>query len=47
MKRFDGEKKLKLSRKRLFPTASVKYLGGEIDGNISLESDIDYEFICQ
>ena len=34
-KQFDGEIKLKLSRKRLFPTDSVKYLGVKIDGNLS------------
>ena len=27
---------LKLSRKRLFPTDSAKYLGVKIDGNLSL-----------
>ena len=41
-KRFDGEIKLKLSRKRLFPTDSVKYLGVKIDGNLSWKSHIDY-----
>ena len=34
-KQFDGEIKLKLSRKRLFPTDSVKYLGVKTDGNLS------------
>ena len=34
-KQFDGEIKLKLSRKRIFPTKSVKYLGVKIDGNLS------------
>ena len=38
----DGEIKLKLSRKRLFPIDSVKYLGVKIDGNLSWESHIDY-----
>ena len=33
---------LKLSRKRLFPTDSVKYLGVKIDGNLSWKSHIDY-----
>ena len=33
-KQFDGEIKLKLSRKRLFPTDGVKYLGVEIDRNL-------------
>ena len=41
-KQFDGEIKLKLSRKRLFPTDSVKYLGIKIDGNLSWKSHIDY-----
>ena len=41
-KQFDGEIKLKLSCKRLFPTDSVKYLGVKIDGNLSRKSHIDY-----
>ena len=41
-KQFDGEIKLKLSHKRLFPTESVKYLGVKIDGNLSWKSHIDY-----
>ena len=41
-KQFDGEIKLKLSRKRLFQTDSVKYLGVKIDGNLSWKSHIDY-----
>ena len=41
-KQFDGEIILKVSRKRLFPTDSVKYLGVEIDGNLSWKSHIDY-----
>ena len=41
-KQFDGEIKLKLSHKRLFPTDSVKYLGVKIDGNLSWKSHIDY-----
>ena len=39
-KQFDGE--IKLSRKRLFPTDSVKYLGVKIDVNLSWKSHIDY-----
>ena len=39
---FDGETKLKLSRKRLFPSDSVKYLGVKIDGNLLWKSHIDY-----
>ena len=41
-KQFDGEIKLKLSRKRLFPTDSAKYLGVKIDGNLLWKSHIDY-----
>ena len=41
-KQFDGEIKLKLSGKRLFPTDSVKYLGVKFDGNLSWKSDIGY-----
>ena len=41
-KHFDGEIKLKLSCKRLFPTDSVKYLGVKIDGNLLWKSHIDY-----
>ena len=41
-KQIDDEIKLKLSRKRLSPTGSVKYLGVKIDGNLSWKSHIDY-----
>ena len=41
-KQFDGEMKLKLSCKRLFPTDSARYLGVKIDGNLSWKSHIDY-----
>ena len=41
-KQFDDEIKLNLSRKRLFPTDHVKYLGVKIDGNLSWKSHIDY-----
>ena len=42
-KQFDGEIKLKLSRKiLLLPTDCVKYLGVKIDGNLSWKSHIDY-----
>ena len=37
-----GEIKLKLSRKRLFPTDNVKHSGVKIDGNLSWKSHIDY-----
>ena len=32
-KKFEGNIKIKLGGKRLYPTESVKYLGGEIDTN--------------
>ena len=41
-KQFDGEIKLNLSCKRIFPTDSVKYLGVKIDGNLSWKSHLDY-----
>ena len=41
-KQFDGEIKLKLSRKRLFPADSVKYLGVKIDGSLLWKSHIYY-----
>ena len=40
-KQFDGKIRLKLTRKRLFPTESVKYLGVKIDGSLSWKSHID------
>ena len=36
-KQFDGEIKLKLSCKELYPADSVKYLGVKIDGNFFVE----------
>ena len=41
-KQFDGEIKLKLICKRLFPNDSVKYLGVKNDGNLLWKSHIDY-----
>ena len=41
-KQIDGEIKLKSSRKRLFPTDSVKYLGVKIYGNLLWKSHIHY-----
>ena len=41
-KQFDGEIKLKLSRKRIFPADSVKYLGVKIDGSLLWKSHIYY-----
>ena len=34
-KKFDGDLKIKLCNKRLYPTESVKYLGVKIDTNLS------------
>ena len=41
-KQFDGEIKSKLSRKRLFPTDSDKYLGVKIDGSLLWKFHIGY-----
>ena len=41
-KHFDGEMKLKLSCKRLFPTDSVKYSVVKTDGSLLWKSHIDY-----
>ena len=41
-KQFDGEIKLRLSRKTLFLTDSVKYLGVKNNGNLSWKSHVDY-----
>ena len=34
-KKFEGDLKIKLCSKRLYPTESVKYLGVKIDTNLS------------
>ena len=34
-KKFEGDLKIKLSGKILYPTESVKYLGVKIDANLS------------
>ena len=34
-KKFESDLKIKLCRKRLYPTESVKYLGVKIDTNLS------------
>ena len=34
-KKFEGDLKIKLCGKRLYPTDSVKYLGVKIDKNLS------------
>ena len=39
-RKFEGDLKIKLCCKRLYPTESVKYLGVKIDANLSWQ----YEF---
>ena len=38
-KKFEGDLKIKLCGKRLYPTESVKYLGVRIDANLSWQYD--------
>ena len=40
-KKFEGDLKIKLSGKRLYPTESVKYLGVKIDTNLSWQYHVD------
>ena len=40
-KKFDGDLKIKLSSKRLYPTESVKYLGVKIDTNLSWQYHVN------
>ena len=40
-KKFEGDFKIKLCRKRLYPTESVKYLGVKIDTNLSWQYHIN------
>ena len=40
-KKFEGDLKIKLSGKRLYPTESVKYLGVKIDTNLSWQYHIN------
>ena len=48
-KKFEGDLKIKLSGKRLYPTESVKYLGVKIDTNYSWQyhvNDLSIKLIC-
>ena len=40
-KKFEGDLKIKLSGKRLYPTESVKYFGVKIDTNLSWQYHVD------
>ena len=40
-KKFEGDLKIKLYRKRLYPTESVKYLGVKIDTNLNWEYHVN------
>ena len=40
-KKFEGDLKIKLSGKRLYPTESVKYLGVKIDTNLTWQYHVD------
>ena len=40
-KKFEGDLKTKLSGKRLYPTESVKYLGVNIDTNLSWQNHVN------
>ena len=40
-KKFDGDLKIKLSDKRLYPTESVKYLGVKMDTNLSWQYHVN------
>ena len=40
-KKFEGALKIKLCRKRLYPTESVKYLGVKIDINLSWQYHVN------
>ena len=44
-KKFEGDLKVKLSGKRLYPTESVKYLGVKIDSHLSLQYQVNDLFI--
>ena len=39
--KFEGDLKIKLSGKRLYPTESVKYLGVKIDTNLSWQYHVN------
>ena len=40
-KKFEGDFKIKLCGKRLYPTKSSKYLGGKIDKNLSWQYQVN------
>ena len=40
-KKFEGDLKIKLCCKRLYPTESVKYLGVKIDANLSWQYHVN------
>ena len=44
-KKFEGDLKIKLCGKRLYPTESVKYLGVKIDTNLSWQYHVNDFFI--
>ena len=44
-KKFEGDLKIKLCGKRLYPTESVKYLGVKIDTNLSWQYRVNDFFI--
>ena len=41
-KKFKGDLKINLCAKRLYPTESVKYLGVNIDTNLSWQRHVNY-----
>ena len=40
-KKFEGDLKIKLCSKRLYPTETVKYLGVKIDTNLSWQYNVN------
>ena len=44
-KKFEGDLKIKLCGKRLYPTESVKYLGVKIDTNLSWQYHVNHHSI--
>ena len=44
-KKFEGDLKIKICGKRLYPTESVKYLGNETDANFSCHYHVNDIFI--
>ena len=41
-KKFEGELKVRLSGKELYPTESEKYLGVKIDANFNWQCQVNY-----